>query len=51
MWERRQKTVKVTVKVLLAIILTSALRTVPTNGKYFFPDNDNVRQVNHIGGY
>ena len=25
------------------------LRTVPTNGKYFFPDN--VRQVDHIMGY
>ena len=25
------------------------LRTVPTNGKYFFPDNDYVRQVDHIG--
>jgi len=24
------------------------LRTVPTNGKYFFPDNDYVRQVDHI---
>ena len=27
------------------------LRTVPTNGKYFFPDNDDVRQVDHISGY
>ena len=27
------------------------LRTVPTNGKYFFPDNDYVRQVDHIRGY
>ena len=27
------------------------LRTVPTNGKYFFPDNDYVRQVDHISGY
>ena len=29
----------------------SGLRTVPTNGKYFFPDNDYVRQVDHIRGY
>ena len=28
-----------------------SLRTVPTNGKYFFPDNDYVRQVDHISGY
>ena len=28
-----------------------ALRTVPTNGNYFFPDNDYVRQVDHIRGY
>ena len=27
------------------------LRKVPTNGKYFFPDNDYVRQVDHISGY
>ena len=27
------------------------LWTVPTNGKYFFPDNDYMRQVDHIGGY
>ena len=27
------------------------LRTVPTNGKYFFPVNDYVRQVDHIRGY
>ena len=27
------------------------LRTVATNGKYFFPDNDYVRQVDHIRGY
>ena len=27
------------------------LRMVPTNGKYFFPDNDYVRQVDHISGY
>ena len=27
------------------------LRTVPTNEKYFFPDNDYVRQVDHIRGY
>ena len=27
------------------------IRTVPTNGKYFFPDNDYVRQVDHIRGY
>ena len=27
------------------------LRTVPTNEKYFFPDNDYVRQVDHISGY
>ena len=27
------------------------LRTVPTNGKYSFPDNDYVRQVDHISGY
>ena len=27
------------------------LRTVPTNGEYFFPDNDYVRQVDHISGY
>ena len=27
------------------------LRTVPTNGKYFFPDNDCVRQIDHIRGY
>ena len=27
------------------------LRTVPTNGKYFFPDNDYVRQVDHIRSY
>ena len=27
------------------------LRTVPTNGKYFFPDNDFVRQVDYIRGY
>ena len=27
------------------------LRTVPTNGKYFFPDNDYVRKVDHIRGY
>ena len=26
------------------------LRTVPTNGKYFFPDNYCVRQVDHIRG-
>ena len=29
----------------------SYLRTVPTNGKYFFLDNDYVRQVDHIRGY
>ena len=29
----------------------SLLRTVPTNGKYFFPDHDYVRQVDHIRGY
>ena len=23
----------------------------PTNGKYFFPDNDYMRQVDHIRGY
>ena len=27
------------------------LRTVPTNGKYFFPDNGYVRQVDHISSY
>ena len=27
------------------------LRTVPTNGKYFFPDNDYARQVDPISGY
>ena len=31
--------------------LSKPLRTVPTNGKYFFPDNDYVRQVDHIRGY
>ena len=30
---------------------SNTLRTVPTNGKYFFPDNDYVRQVDHISGY
>ena len=30
---------------------STSLRTVPTNGKYFFPDNDYVRQVDHIRGY
>ena len=27
------------------------LRTDTNNGKYFFPDNDYVRQVDHIRGY
>ena len=27
------------------------LRTVPTNGKYVFPDNDYVREVDHIRDY
>ena len=27
------------------------LRRVPATGKYFFPDNDYVRQVDHIRGY
>ena len=27
--------------------LIFVLRTVPNNGKYFFPDNDYVRQVDH----
>ena len=35
----------------LLLLFNGALRTVPTNGKYFFPDNDYVRQVDHIGGY
>ena len=34
------------------IMNLTQLRTVPTNGKYFFfPDNDYVRQVYHIRGY
>ena len=35
----------------LSDTITSLLRTVPTNGKYFFPNNDYVRQVDHIRGY
>ena len=28
-----------------------SLRTVPTNGKYFFLDNDYVRQIDRISGF
>ena len=27
------------------------LRTVPTDGKYFFPDNNYVRRVDYTKGY
>ena len=35
----------------LFLDLCSRSRTVPTNGKYFFPDNGYVRQVDYIRGY
>ena len=35
----------------VCMIDNACLRTVPTNGKYFFPDNDYVRQVDHVRGY
>ena len=37
--------------VALNSLPRTCLRTVPTNGKYFFRDNDYVRQVDHISGY
>ena len=48
---RRPKCNKVLNVITFCPNCNKLLRPVPTNGKYFFPDNDDVRQVDHISGY